>query len=372
MKYFNLALSFITLFFILTAITKVSAQYALSDFIVAGCVTQNVAVYNSSLVYQRDLATSFGCAAGLDLMSNSNVVASSQNTEVRFYNPAGTLVSSFTGAQVGLPIDTKAYLGNVFIGTQDTNYGVSDFTMGGTFVRNLGTPEYRSGVAVLPGNILWAGGEVGDIDVFNISTGALITSIPLDNGQGNAHAMYYSPSTNTVLMTDIISNTVFERNTSGTFIRQFTGGASYYGVTRGPGGDVYSTDCFGNQIHRWDSAGNFIGSISTLPEVNCPVNIIWAGNTVVTAANVAVSGRVLTQNGGGLARATVTITDQSGNVRTAKSNSFGYYKFEAVESGATYTFGVFSKGYQFNPQVVTVNDNLTELNFTPEQGRNLK
>ncbi len=366
MRYFNLTLTFFALFLISVATSKVSAQYSRTDFIVSGCHSGNVAVYNSSFVFQSNLTTGFGCAAGLDLLSNGNVVASSQNNEVRFYNPAGSLVSSFVNTEVGNPIDTKIWVnGNLFIG-RNSQTSIANFTTGGTLVGTVGAFNY-TGVAVLPGNVLWAGGRSGVVDIFDIPTNTQISTITLDNGQGDASSMYYSSSTNTILMTDSVTETVFERTVNGTFVRQFVGGNVLFGVTRGPNGDVYATDYFGNQVHRWSATGTFLGSFNTLPEIANPVNIIWTGNNIVTASNVSVSGRVFTSNGRGLPGATVYLTDQSGNRRTTRTNMFGYYKFEAVESGATYVFGAISKSHQFTPQVVTINDNLSELNFTSQQ-----
>jgi uncharacterized delta-60 repeat protein len=82
-----------------------------------------------------------------------------------------------------------------------------------------------------------------------------------------------------------------------------------------------------------------------------------------TSANVFVSGKVL--NGkSGIARATVAITGSSGTIRTVKTNSFGVFSIDNLEAGQTYIFSVTAKGSAFAPQVVTVNDNLTDLDFS--------
>jgi CSLREA domain-containing protein len=82
-----------------------------------------------------------------------------------------------------------------------------------------------------------------------------------------------------------------------------------------------------------------------------------------TAASVSVSGRVLA-DGVGVYGAVVTMTDAFGVTRSARTNPFGYYSFTEVPAGATYIFNVFSKQYSFSPQVVTVFDEMTDLNFT--------
>jgi hypothetical protein len=89
-------------------------------------------------------------------------------------------------------------------------------------------------------------------------------------------------------------------------------------------------------------------------------------NTQVTpsAANVTVSGRVSTEGGRGISNARVTLTDSNGGTRTAITGTFGYYRFDEVESGQTYVISVISKRYQFSPRVISVTDEIAGLDFT--------
>lgn len=82
-----------------------------------------------------------------------------------------------------------------------------------------------------------------------------------------------------------------------------------------------------------------------------------------TAAAVSIGGRVLTTTGRGLANATVILTDQNGNRRTARTTAFGYYRFTDVPAGETYVFAVISKRYLFTAQVMNVSEDITEVNF---------
>ena len=83
-----------------------------------------------------------------------------------------------------------------------------------------------------------------------------------------------------------------------------------------------------------------------------------------TASEVTVAGRVLTSAGSGIRGATVVMTDMQGNVRRAMTNSFGYYSFENVQSGEAYTFAAISRGFTFSPRVISLNDSLSDLDFT--------
>lgn len=82
-----------------------------------------------------------------------------------------------------------------------------------------------------------------------------------------------------------------------------------------------------------------------------------------TAANASIRGRVLNSNGRGIARARVLLTNANGVVRYAVTNPFGYYNFDEVLAGETYIMNVQSKLYQFNPQVITLDENLEDVNF---------
>ena len=84
-----------------------------------------------------------------------------------------------------------------------------------------------------------------------------------------------------------------------------------------------------------------------------------------TAAAVTISGRV-SSGKRGLPNAIVHMTDQGGNVRTARTNPFGYFRFYDIEVGQTLIFNVFHKRYQFNPQVISLMEETSELNFTAD------
>jgi len=88
-----------------------------------------------------------------------------------------------------------------------------------------------------------------------------------------------------------------------------------------------------------------------------------------TAAGVTVSGRVLGEDGRGLANANVTITDQVGNARVMITGGKGAFSFPDVQPGQTYTVSVGSKRYNFAPRIVEITDDISDLNFTPDGSR---
>ncbi|MGC2235788.1 MAG: lamin tail domain-containing protein [Pyrinomonadaceae bacterium] len=87
-----------------------------------------------------------------------------------------------------------------------------------------------------------------------------------------------------------------------------------------------------------------------------------------TAANASIGGRVLSSDGLGISKVTVTLVDGSGTARTSLTNGFGYYSFDSLGTGQTYTLSVRNKRYTFNPstRVVSLEDNIGDADFTAE------
>lgn len=87
----------------------------------------------------------------------------------------------------------------------------------------------------------------------------------------------------------------------------------------------------------------------------------------VTASSSSISGKVFTSEGRGLLNAIVTLTDSQGATRTARTTSFGSFRFDDVENGQTYIIAVNSKKYIFVPQTVSVFNEITDLILTAQQ-----
>lgn len=113
--------------------------------------------------------------------------------------------------------------------------------------------------------------------------------------------------------------------------------------------------------------GNYSFQVTASDGVNSLVtNYAITINAAPTAAAVTISGRVVTPDGKGLMNATVILMDAAGNARTTRTSSFGYYRFENVGAGEVYVFDVRSKLYQFVPQIVVVNEDLSDFNLIVE------
>lgn len=134
------------------------------------------------------------------------------------------------------------------------------------------------------------------------------------------------------------------------------------GASSGAGGtSTYSFNVTAGQPYTIVVNETVVGSPATAYtlQVSAPVG--------ATASGVTVSGQVLTPKSGARSASVVKMTDQNGITRTARTNAKGFYTFEEVPAGETYIFNVNSKLYQYNPQVITISENLDGLNFAPNQ-----
>ncbi len=83
-----------------------------------------------------------------------------------------------------------------------------------------------------------------------------------------------------------------------------------------------------------------------------------------TATDISVSGRVRTPEGRGLNNAVVTLTDADGKTFTARTTTFGYFRFINVAAGETYVVQIVSKRYRFTPQIVSISQDIADLDLT--------
>jgi hypothetical protein len=127
---------------------------------------------------------------------------------------------------------------------------------------------------------------------------------------------------------------------------------------------------------RWGTMYNFRFDSNRPPQTTnatigfyktgAPMNVQIQGPSF-SASTFSVAGRVLTSSGQGVANAQVTISDSGGNPRTVVTGTFGYFNFDNVAGGGTYTIAVRHNRLTFASQVMQVNDNVSGVNFVPTQ-----
>lgn len=80
-------------------------------------------------------------------------------------------------------------------------------------------------------------------------------------------------------------------------------------------------------------------------------------------AKASISGRLTTPSGGGLRGATVILGGPGGVSRRVTSSSLGFYQFDDIDAGHTYSISVISKRFRFTPRELQVSGNLADIDF---------
>ena len=94
-----------------------------------------------------------------------------------------------------------------------------------------------------------------------------------------------------------------------------------------------------------------------------PTSFLSGGVNILgpTAAEITLSGRVVSAAGGSIANARVSLTDSDGNVLSATSSGLGYFQIDGVRAGETYVLTATSKRYSFSARTITTSDELSRL-----------
>src|SRR5262245_35085858 len=156
------------------------------DFLIASTIGNNqglsnrIGVYNFDLTFKGYLDSSFGTAEGLDFDAAGQFVGVGwTQQEVRVYNSAGSKIGGFIKSDnsLGTAGDLKVTAdGTYIIATSDQlgGDGTRQFGPQGALLHQLGS-GHISAAAVLPGNILWAGGRFSNtVNVFDLVSGAQV------------------------------------------------------------------------------------------------------------------------------------------------------------------------------------------------------
>jgi len=281
---------------------------------------------------------------------------------------AVTTISAISGGfaapfAVAISRDGRAYVTNVL----SSSVSVIN-TANNTVIANIAVGSNPWAVAISPnGSTAYVANSGSDtVSVINTDNYAVTT---INVGDGPV-ALAVTPGGARVYVANQLSNNVSVINTADNTVITIPVGYFPSGVAITPdGASVYVTNQGSGYVSVIATATNTVTHI--IPTTgSCPFGIAITvrpvRQNVVTAASVSVSGRVTDARRRGISRVTVNLTDQNGDVHTARTNSFGYYTFKDIEVGQTYIINVYSKRYQFNPQVISLTENLGGLNFTAQ------
>ncbi len=322
---------------------------------------------------------------GADMPGARNIISGNGGIGIRLIR--GALATRISGNFIGTQIDGASPLGNIGDGIQ---IGVSTT---GTII---GGPEANAGntIAFNGQNGIVATSDAGNNNIIDPNSifGNSLLGIDLggDGHTPNDPGDADTGPNNLQNYPEIVSKQIVENELTIGFKLDSDPINSDYGMTgiyieffkadiTGEGerfiGSTYYSLADYNSLAPGVKTVN-LGNIMTLGIT--PTDPITAtatdanGNTseftpplTPTAAAVSISGRILTNLGTGLWNAVVTLIDQTGNARQARSNTFGYFNFEGLEAGQIIIIEVRSKESQFEPRVISVFGDISDLEISP-------
>lgn len=125
------------------------------------------------------------------------------------------------------------------------------------------------------------------------------------------------------------------------------------------------TNLTGGQYSLGGTTGQSVaGQIATNPPMADHAGFWTPALFSPTAAQVSISGRVLTAEGQGIRGVRIILTGGSA-IRFAQTTTFGYYHFDSVESGQVYVLEAASKKFTFANSTIVLNvqDEITGADF---------
>jgi hypothetical protein len=286
---------------------------------------------------------------------------------------SGLLYSTFIGGSstdggFGIAVDSA---GNAYVagytqdGTTDypTTTGAYDTTHNGGFLDVFVTKLNAAGSALLYSTF------IGGND-FDVGYGIAIDS------SGNAYVAGYTQDGTTDYPTttgafDTTHNGIFDvfvtklnATGSGLLYSTFIGGSGDdigRGIAVDSSGDAFVT---GFTVDDTTDYPTTTGAYDTTHNGSRDAFVTKLDLTP-TSAQVSIGGRVFDENGYGVRGAIVTLTQADGTTLTYRTSTFGYYRFDDVEVGQTVVVTVNAKGQFYNPQIILVSEELTNLDFVP-------
>lgn len=136
-----------------------------------------------------------------------------------------------------------------------------------------------------------------------------------------------------------------------------TDGNGNYSINVAAGG-IYTLTAIRND-HDFSASGRTVAYINA----NETVNLVGVRTLEPTAAEVSISGKVMTPSSGDINNATVKLIDGNGTSRTVSTDASGNYQFTNVLAGQTCIITVTHSYFSFESKVVNVMEEISDLDF---------
>jgi uncharacterized repeat protein (TIGR01451 family) len=353
--------------------TDTALTYAAGD-VNAGTPPNIVHVAYSNNTAGATQTTLYGIDANTDALvtiGSLNGTPTSPNTgQVFTVGELGENVGSFGGFDI----------------EQGTNIGYAAFRVSG--VSYLYTVNLTTGAATLIGEI---GAEVGpNVDGLAIVVGpaAVSTDLAITKTNGTTNSTAGGSTVYTIVATNsgaapvtgaTVTDTLPASITSATWTCVGTSGGSCPG--NGTGNINANVDLPVGASVTFTLTANIsasaTGNLVNTASITTPAGVTDSspGNNSATDTDtltpaaptpVTVSGRVTGPNGRPLRNAKVTITNGQTTSHLFTS-TLGYFVFDGILTGQTYTISVEAKRYTFTPQNVQVSGNVSNVDFVGQE-----
>ncbi len=367
----------------------------------AGISAQHITLMNSRITNNAGRGVIGGDAAGTTNIENS-IISQNRDSGVAIAGFAvirNTVISSnlYNGSGAGIINGGTMYIINsAIIGNSAARHGGGIATYGHLFLTNSTVSGNIANGGMFEEGL--GGGIYAEVDS---SSHLTLTNSTISNNRssGKGGGVRQDDSETTTIRNTIIagntSNLTNEEDVSGTFLSQ---GNNLIGDTTGGTGwnvsDLLNVNPFlaplgyngastfthalllnspainaGNSLFAVDpqtmlplttdqrGAARFIGGKNQTVDIG-------AYEAFYSPSPVTVSGRITTYSGRGIDRSRIMLDGGNGNIRYAQTNPFGYYRFNNLIPGTTYTITVTHKFYLFtSPQFFTADQNRDDLNF---------
>ena len=294
-----------------------------------------------------------GSAIQFSLQINSTLGTVTRNFTVRYGMPSGTLAPvTYTrdpNPNLTIPDNSPRGIRNTLVVADDFEIADLNFRVDSVTHAFAGDVNF---LLKSPGG--YGATLVGLIGGLNTGGGANITNMVIDDDITNNVANDMVQSTNANAPYTKSWQPVF--NSPWTTLAGFGAADAVSQIGRFDGGSTLGTWT----LQASDQVSLDTGTLNAWSIIVTPRNFVCTP-FVVVAANVSVAGRVVTQNGDGLVNSVVTMTDQFGQTISVRTNNFGNFRFENIRPGETYFINVRSREYTFQPQVVTVQEDISGL-----------
>ncbi len=284
--------------------------------------------------------------------------------------------------------------GGIFLDDFATNTIIQSNLIGTAIDGTSALGNVGSGIFIEQDSNTIGGVNAGNTIAFNTSSGIVVDS----TGTGNvirANSIFSNGTTINQLGIDLGNNGVTNNDTGDgdlannqqNFPVITDAGTNIVGTFNSTANATFTLDFYLNPVADTSNFGEgktYLGAMNVttngsgnatftfVPPITLPTNQFVVATATNTngdtsefsqnrqiagplAANVNIQGRVLSNDGRAISKATLTLVEPNGNIRYAMTNPFGYFQFLEVPAGETYTLNVSSKTYDFIPSVFIIN-----------------